>query len=476
MPTMDITIKKEVFNDIYYGYLNKHYRYETYWGGAGSGKSFFIAQKKVYKGLTQKMNLLVVRQTGDTNRDSTFALFKQVITKWGLKPYFKIRESDMRITFPNGNGIIFKGLDDSEKLKSITFENGELTDIWIEEASETLEEDFNQLNIRLRGGKETKNTTISFNPVDINHWLKKRLFDNPPENSMILHTTYKDNKFLQEEDRKLLESYKDIDPYYYIVYCLGSWGVPGKTIFNAQKVSERLSQIRDKKPLKQGFFVYEYKNEKIVDSSIKWIDAEDGYIKIYEDAKPNYPYVIGGDTAGDGSDRFIGQVIDNTTGKQVAILRHEFDEDLYAKQMYCLGEYYNTALIGIETNNSTYPVQELQRLGYYRQYKREVEDTITNQVQEKFGFKTTLVTRPIIIAELVTIVREQTELFNDITTLEEMLTFVRSEKGRSEAKAGAHDDCVMAMAITYYIRDQQSMKVKEKIKPIQRNYNSITGY
>ena len=75
----------------------------------------------------------------------------------------------------------------------------------------------------------------------------------------------------------------------------------------------------------------------------------------FEDVKPQYPYVIGGDTAGEGSDYFIGQVLDNTSGKQVAILRHQYDEDLYARQMYCLGQYYNFALLGIETNFSTFP-------------------------------------------------------------------------------------------------------------------------
>lgn len=482
MQNIKINISKQVFNPVYLPYLEKHWRYETYWGGAGSGKSFFIAQKKIYKGLKQKMNLLVVRQTGDTNRDSTFALFKQVISKWKLRPYFKIRESDMRIKFPNGNEIIFKGLDDSEKLKSVTFENGELTDVWIEEASEIAEEDFNQLNIRLRGGDIPKNCTVSFNPVDINHWLKRRLVDNPPEDSMLLHTTYKDNKFLQDEDRKLLESFKNTDPYYYSVYCLGEWGVIGKTIFNAAKVSERLAILRQLKPLKKGLFVYEYKNEKIIDESIQWLDdIETGYIKIYEDVRLGYPYVIGGDTAGEGSDWFTGQVINNVTGQHVSTLRHQFDEDLYTKQVYCLGRYYNTALLSIETNFSTYPVKELQRLGYRKMFIREVEDTFTGKRESKYGFQTNKLTRPVIIANLVEIVREHTELLFDVETLEEMLTFVRNEKGKPEAQEGAHDDLIMALAIAYYSRDQQSYEIeipKEKPKQLPwmfRNPNENQG-
>jgi phage terminase large subunit len=112
MPTININISKKVFNDVYLPYLEKHPRYEVYFGGAGSGKSVFVAQKKIYKCLMQRMNMLVVRQTARTNRDSTFALLKQVIRKWKLSDLFKIYEGDMRIKcLVNGNEFIFAGLD-----------------------------------------------------------------------------------------------------------------------------------------------------------------------------------------------------------------------------------------------------------------------------------------------------------------------------------------------------------------------------
>ena len=141
-------------------------------------------------------------------------------------------------------------------------------------------------------------------------------------------------------------------------------------------------------------------------------------------------------------------------------LRHQMDEDLFAKQMYCLGIYYNTALISIEANFSSYPVRELQRLRYPKQYVRTAEDTYTRKPKQSFGFKTTSTTRPVIIAGLVEVVRESVELLNDTDTLGEMLTFVRNEKGRAEAEEGAHDDCVMALAIAYYSREQQSYMVQ----------------
>lgn len=425
--------------------------------------------------LKQKMNLLVIRQTGDSNRDSTFALLKQVINEWKVDHLFVVRESDLRITCKaNGNAMLFKGLDDVERLKSITFSKGELTDVWIEEASEVEESSFNQLDIRLRGGKQKKQVIISFNPINITHWLK-RFVDDKQENKMSLHTTYHDNKFIDDEYKALLESYKEKDPYYYDVYALGQWGVLGKTIFNAHKVNERLTLVRDRYPVKQGSFTYDYVGERIVESSIRWVESDDGYITIYEDVIPGLTYGIGGDTSGDGSDYFIGQVIDNTSGKQVAVLRHQFDEDLYAKQMYCLGKYFNWALIGIETNYSTYPVKELQRLDYPEQYIRVVEDTISQTTQKRYGFQTTKLTRPIIIADLACIVREQTELINDPETLNEMLTFVRNKKGRPEAMPGEHDDLIIALAIAYYIREQGIIN-GTIVAAVARNTNTTVNH
>jgi len=468
---VNIVISTKVFNPVYLPYLNNTNRYLLLYGGGSSGKSYFIAERYIYKILKQKMNLLVVRQTGNTNRQSTFALFKQIIKAWKLNSYFKVNESDLRIKcLLNGNEIAFAGLDDVEKLKSITFENGEVTDIWVEEATECEEADINQLKIRLRGGKSQKQMVLSFNPVNINHWIKKHFIDSKV--ATVLHTTYKDNKFLTEADKLVLESFKDTDPYYYQVYCLGMWGVLGKTVFNSQIVANRISQLR--KPIRTGFFSYTYDDTQKAElkiSKIKWVEDPDGYIKIYE--TPNiYKYSIGGDTAGEGSDFFTGQVINAKTGLGVATLRNQFDEDLYAKQMYCLGAYYKWALIGIETNYSTYPVMELVRLGYPNLYIRERADTYTGKLEKTYGFKTTMVTRPEILANLIQIVRTDVNLFNDLPTLEEMQTFVRNEKGRPEAQQGAHDDLIMGAAIAHKIKDQVIFDTEVIITPYRFNFNT----
>ena len=451
---VDIKISKKVFNDVYLPYLDNEDRYLIFGGGGSSGKSYFIAQRWIYKLIHPKRcNLLVVRQTGDTNRRSTFPLLKQVISNWGLYDHFKINESDMRITCKlTGNEVAFAGLDDVEKIKSITFENGELTDIWIEEATETQEGDINQLKVRLRGGNSKKQMVLSFNPVNIQHWIKKHFIDSGL--ATVCWTTYKDNKFLTDDDRKALEDLQYVDEYTYEVYCLGKWGILGKTVFDARAIQKRLDEIQ--KPIKRGYFEYDYDGLSI--SNIRWINDRNGYIKIYN--VPNQPeiteYCIGGDTAGSdsGSDFFTGHVLDARTGVQVAVLKHQFDADQYSKQMFCLGKYYKDALIGIEANFDSFPIMELQRLGYTKQYVREAQDTYTGKTEKRFGFKTTSLTRPTIISRLIEIVREHCDTINDQDTLEELLTIVRNEKGRIEAPLGGHDDQMMGLAIAHQIREQ----------------------
>lgn len=459
-PKIDFSRLPEIVNDVYYPLFWDKSRYLVLYGSAGSGKSVFITQKILKRVIEEQGHkFLVIRKVGKTIRESVFAEFRNTISSWGLSQLFKINKTDMTITCLNGNQIIFAGLDDVEKLKSISG----ITGIWVEEASEIEQSDLQQLDLRLRGKTNYyKQIILSFNPVSIVHWLKSFFFDNPPKNCRTIKTTYKDNRFLDQEYIQVLLALADKDPYYYSVYALGEWGVIGKTIFPAQIVSERIAYLRDKKPLRRGFFAFEYENEKIVNESIKWINDADGYISIYEEVKPGYPYVIGGDTAGDGSDNFTGQVLDNVNGSQVAVLKHQFDEDLYTRQMYCLGRYYNEALEGIETNFSTFPVKELTRLGYWHQYNREVPDTYTGRLEKKYGFQTNKLTRPLIIAGLVQVVRENPGLFNDIATLEEMLTFVRNEKGRAEAQEGKHDDLIMGLAIAHYIRDQADIKPTEE--------------
>ena len=228
----------------------------------------------------------------------------------------------------------------------------------------------------------------------------------------------------------------------------------GENVFDTEKLLLRLNTIP--KPLKVGYFLYDYDGLRI--TNIRWQPDPNGYIRIYQvpDVPQHTNYCIGGDTAGEGSDYFTGHVLDARTGIQVATLKNQFDPDLYTKQMYCLGKYYKDALIAIEANFDSFPIRELQRLGYNNQYVREQLDSYTGKMDKRFGFRTTTLTRPTIIANLIQIVRENTESINDKDTLEELLTIVRNEKGRIEAPEGGHDDQMMGLAIAHEARGQVS--------------------
>lgn len=236
----------------------------------------------------------------------------------------------------------------------------------------------------------------------------------------------------------------------------------GACVFDKNNIIQRINDIRTAKPIKRGYFAYTNDGLQITD--MEWVDDEKGYISVYEEPKENCPYVLGGDTAGDGSDYFTGHVIDNLTGVQSAVFWGKLDEDEYTRQIYCLGMYYNNALIGLEANFSTYPIRELERLGYTKQYVRETPDTYTHSIKKSFGYLTSSKTRPVMIAELVRIVREDIEIINDIKTLQEMLSFIRNDKGRPEAETGQHDDLVMGLAIAYqlYMSNQQSHELPGK--------------
>lgn len=225
---VDLTALPDLTNDSFYPLHKDKSRYLVLYGGAGSGKSVFAAQKLLVRMLTERPHrFLVVRKVAKTLRCSVFSLCQDIISEWGLTKLFKINKSDMAITCINGNQILFAGLDDVEKLKSIAG----ITGIWIEEASELEEGDFHQLDLRLRGKtRHYKQIMLSFNPISALHWLKRAFFDIPKDGASVIHSTYKDNKFLDPEYAKVLEALKIQDRVLYDIYALGKWGVLGNLI------------------------------------------------------------------------------------------------------------------------------------------------------------------------------------------------------------------------------------------------------
>ena len=232
----------------------------------------------------------------------------------------------------------------------------------------------------------------------------------------------------------------------------------GRCVFDKAEIVLRREQVREL-PWERG----EFRARKDAAGKIagwEWVRDPRGAVRILKKPENGVPYVIGGDTAGTGSDWFVGQVLDNRTGEQVAVLHHQFGERMYAEQMYCLGMYYNTALIGVETNYSTYPEMKLEDLGYPNLYVRERLDNYTGKMVPAFGFETTTVTRPVIVDGLKDAAREHLETINDYETLGEMLTFIYDENWKPQAEEGAHDDLVMALAIAHKIRVQQRTSVE----------------
>lgn len=277
----------------------------------------------------------------------------------------------------------------------------------------------------------------------------------------------------------------------------------GESVFDKELVVNRIEQLRGLQDGRKGYFEYEKYIEEVKDENgvllvayprirnIKFVESENGYITLHTEperekddegiTRKKTPYVLGGDTAGLGTDYFTAKVINNITAKTVATLwKQRLDEDLYAEQVYCLGKYYNWALTGIETNYSTAPTRHLQSLGYPNLYVRERMDTLVNKIQKVVGFETNSKTRPVIIAQLVKAMREDITNEVHIPTLREMLVFIKNEQGRAEAQQGEHDDLVMALAIAHFIRPQQAFDYIEN-KPVEedflaKNFHTDTEY
>lgn len=251
-----ISVPKSVFNAVYLPHLQAQQRMQIFYGGSGSGKSVFLACRVVLDCLSGR-NTLVVRQVAKTLRSSCFQEIIKSISRFNLSDVFLVNKSEMSITSKtNQSQILFLGLDDVEKIKSITPASGVLTDIWIEEATETSYQDFKQLEKRLRGrSRHLKRVTLSFNPISRGHWIYRQFFAPLPDASVAMHqdadllilrTTYKDNKFLSADDVSALQA--EQDSYFHSVYTLGEWGVLGGAVFSswheAQVFPMRLPVLR----------------------------------------------------------------------------------------------------------------------------------------------------------------------------------------------------------------------------------------
>ena len=231
-----LNISRSLFNDAYFPYLFDYKnRYEIYYRGAGSGKSVFITQKILCKACTSKRKVLIIRKYATTLKDSVFQLFIDQLKKWKIYKFCKVNMSTYAITLPNESVLLFKGLDDPEKIKSIT----DITDIWCEEVSELSLDEFTQLDLRLRSQAGNLQIFASFNPVSKQSFVYQKWFANgTPANTFILHTTYKDNKFLPKEYIEALLEKQKSNPTYYKIYALGEFCTLDKLVYYNWKQQE----------------------------------------------------------------------------------------------------------------------------------------------------------------------------------------------------------------------------------------------
>lgn len=237
----------------------------------------------------------------------------------------------------------------------------------------------------------------------------------------------------------------------------------GRPYFDNEKVM--LLAGTAEAPARIGRFEYQETESGRPEEPVFTEDAAHGFLRIWREPERGVPYVIGADSAGDGTDRFTMHVIDNTTGRQVAEYENPVSEILFARQLWCLGMWYNQALIALEINYGSYAELMLEQWGYPRLYQRQRYDEIRKEYVDAYGFRTDNRTRPLIVSNLRTVMAETPESVRSRWTLEQMLVFQYDRDGKPQAVAGEHDDLVMAAAIAQFARSQQSSEVREDAPP-----------
>lgn len=217
-------------------------RFQVLYGGAGSGKSYSIAQHLVSMALERSgLDILCVRKTRPAARLSCLVFVERVLRSIGMEYTLNRTDLELRV---GGSTFYFKGVDDAEKFKSAEFHL-----VWMEEATEFKAGDFEFLNMRCRSQFDGPNGRVflTFNPTDRNNWAVSRFVVGKDPNAHVMHSTYRDNPYLPVHDVDQLKRLETIDENFFRVYCLGEPGILKGLVYSSWSETEAAS-FPDKGP------------------------------------------------------------------------------------------------------------------------------------------------------------------------------------------------------------------------------------
>lgn len=268
-------------------YWNYKGRYRVCKGSRASKKSTTTAMNLIYRIMEYpESNALVVRKTYRTLLDSCFAQLKWAVNRLGVKDYFDFKLSPLEIIYnPTGQKILFRGLDDPLKVTSVTVDVGSLCFLWIEEAYEIMSEaDFDMLDESIRGEVPKghfKQITLTFNPWNERHWIKRRFFDKVDKDVLAITTNYTCNEWLDRSDLNVFERMKENNPRRYQVAGLGNWGIVDGLIYeNFEERQFTLEEIKDYKTV--AGLDFGYTNDPTA-FFIGFLDKKDSILYVWDE-------------------------------------------------------------------------------------------------------------------------------------------------------------------------------------------------
>ena len=373
----NITDFKKTILPVYLPYLDDYSkRINVFYGGAGSGKSVFVTQKMIYKLLKEKRKCLVVRKIDATIRASIFEEFKTRLLEMDIIDYCKVNKTDMTIELPNGSIFLFRGLSDQERIKSITG----IDDIVIEEATELLQEDFEQLNLRLRSKKKRQQIHLMFNPVSKQNWVYKYFnFDTgrTPQNCRVIKSTYMDNTFLPNEYIDNMERLKETNYSWWKIYANGEFSTLDKRVFsNWEVLNFDIDEIktRDYKEL--------IKKDDRVNHRVLFPRTNPLYCGTY-----NTNSVLGLDFGFNDPTAFIVAYVDL---KRMEIYIHDehYQRQMTNKDIASMvkhKDYHNSLIVADSANPKD--IRDLNSLGLRVKGARKGKDSIMNGIRRLQQFK-----------------------------------------------------------------------------------------